>query len=398
MNDISLQEPITLENGSSIGLLSKDPNLFLNRSITLYGGSGTGKTTVAIEILYILSKHIPSCTAYIPSSESSGDYNGIIPRQVIKSDVKANEIRDIYKNQQRKTKIYNFVNNVNNLRNVFNLMKEILSLSSTCIMYDRKLREIYRENQIMLKRISMSSELAFDQKKREKARITDLMNNAIIKQYKDVLNTHKSEITTYLVNKIKQSNIDKAVKKQYKDYIKLLEYININPRLLIIFDDCIDELNAINKKSKDMNGDPLPPIIDVLYQKGRHNHITIITITQHDSKLSTPMRSNSYISIFTDPECLERFVTNKANSIAISKRKHAEAVSKRIFDTMDEYNHKKVAYYRNGNDKTRFTYVLAKTKDEYGQFRFGSHEFWQACQNFEDMCNNDNHNYLYNST
>ena len=57
----------------------------IGKNTILYGESGTGKSTIIIDILYHLKDIIPSCIIISPTESANGTFTDIIPNLMIDS-------------------------------------------------------------------------------------------------------------------------------------------------------------------------------------------------------------------------------------------------------------------------------------------------------------------------
>ena len=88
------------DEDDEIPLFTKDYSYFLNKSIILYGSSGSGKSMIMRDILYILKDHIPNILVIAPTNHLNGSFDGIIPPQLIFPDVTEELIQNIFKRQK----------------------------------------------------------------------------------------------------------------------------------------------------------------------------------------------------------------------------------------------------------------------------------------------------------
>ena len=119
------------EDGTEIPLFSKDYTYFLNKSIILYGSSGSGKSMIMRDILYILKDHIPNILVIAPTNHLNNSFDDIIPPQLIFPDVTEELIQNIFKRQKTVVKLYNMVNDYQRLENIYNEMKTFIKSSLT---------------------------------------------------------------------------------------------------------------------------------------------------------------------------------------------------------------------------------------------------------------------------
>ena len=63
------------DEDDEIPLFTKDYSYFLNKSIILYGSSGSGKSMIMRDILYILKDHIPNILVIAPTNHLNGSFD-----------------------------------------------------------------------------------------------------------------------------------------------------------------------------------------------------------------------------------------------------------------------------------------------------------------------------------
>ena len=110
---------LLLDDGTEIPMFNKNYKLFLNKSIILYGSSGSGKSIIMRDILYILKDHIPNVVVIAPTNNLNHSYDGIIPTQLIFPEVTEDLIKGIFKRQKGVVNIYNMINNITKLENIY---------------------------------------------------------------------------------------------------------------------------------------------------------------------------------------------------------------------------------------------------------------------------------------
>jgi hypothetical protein len=144
-----------------------------------------------------------------------------------------------------------------------------------------------------------------------------------------------------------------------------LGYLNFNPRLLLIFDDCAAELKPFFNKE----------IFRLLFYRNRHSFITVIVCCQDDTDLPTNLRKNAFVSFFTEQiVCLSNFERSSNKFPKPTKLLVGEIAA-------DVYRgNRKLAYIREDDRRQHFYYVHFPFPKP---FRFGSdasHELCEAVQ------------------
>lgn len=105
-----------------------DYTQLIARNTILYGESGTGKSTIILDILFHLKQHIPSCIVVSPTESANGTYTGIIPDLMIDSraDLTSAQLKQkliaILKRQQQITQDYKLANNPDVLLALYNVL------------------------------------------------------------------------------------------------------------------------------------------------------------------------------------------------------------------------------------------------------------------------------------
>ena len=80
-------QPIPLGYGMNVPFLELDKSHFLNQTTVLYGPSKTGKTVMIRHILHLLKGHCDQAIVISPTEVSNRSYSGIIPAQLIHTDM-----------------------------------------------------------------------------------------------------------------------------------------------------------------------------------------------------------------------------------------------------------------------------------------------------------------------
>ncbi len=357
---------IRLADGSLLGYKQKDPNMFLNASTIYYGASGTGKSVAITEQLYLLKDLIPRAVAFAPSESKNKTYTGIIPPNLIHPQLTRKAIKRIFDEQSEIAELYAEINAIENLRRVFQETKKYPETLSAYYLTVDKIRKAEENTKLYIEKLLRSENVAFADRKHLEADARKKLEDSIREIYKRTI----SDNQLILLKLIKE-----------REFVTIIKYINLNPRLLLILDDCVEQIKAISGQIKSRTGENIPSVMDTIFTRGRHDHWTIIIAAQDDNLISTTMRKNSYFSIFTDGECATHFMNNKANSIMKQKQKKAMFACDAIFNDHSDGNYKKLVYYRLGKDDTLFTYMIA---DRYGPFKMCSPDLWKLCKKIEE--------------
>lgn len=358
------------EDGTEIPLFSKDYTYFLNKSIILYGSSGSGKSMIMRDILYILKDHIPNILVIAPTNHLNNSFDDIIPPQLIFPDVTEELIQNIFKRQKTVVKLYNMVNDYQRLENIYNKLAQPSdnSIKYKIINSYSTIKHKYQENR----------DLNHVEKKIKLKELDDLHKKSLTEFYKRVINRYRQMIIT-------NSNIH----NKFDDIeFKIIKCININPNFLLILDDCAYNANIWGKYNE----------IKEIFMNGRHHKITFMISFQDDKLLDSGLRKNAFINIFTTEIVCNAFFQRSANNFTKQEKNKMTKLALSIFNDpkYKEKNYKKLVYIKDKNPNVY--YILADYIDD---FKFGSDYLHSLCDRVkrksdsnEESFNNEINNLL----
>ena len=78
MSDVSPDGTLTTSSGNRVPRLPVSPTLFIDRTVAIYGPSGTGKTVITKHIMQAVQGHIEQVIVVAPSEPSNRSYAGFI--------------------------------------------------------------------------------------------------------------------------------------------------------------------------------------------------------------------------------------------------------------------------------------------------------------------------------
>jgi hypothetical protein len=321
---------------------------------------------------------IPSVVAFVPSNETNNTYSGIIPSKLIHRELTREKIERIWEDQQKRARLYNVCHDEEELARVISYMKGITQVSHVYYAITRAIQMFKEQAQRKIDRVDADRSMNFADK-------SDLINRIKDQLQKDVVETYRRAIVD------NQSCLSENI--QDRATLTIIKYININPRMAIVFDDCLDTLDIISSKTKNRKGEVKASVMDTIFQQGRHFYLTVIITAQTDIKINTTLRRNAFINIFTEPQCASHFFNNKANSLDKKRVKRAEMICNSLFSNTSAQNFKKFVYYRLGNDINMFSYTIA---DRYPSFRFGHPSIWKICEHIEKKQKDNSREFLEN--
>ena len=209
---------IYTQEGDKIKWCEKNPIAYVDQTTLLFGQTKTGKTTIVEEILYLVKDYIPNYIVIAPTT-SQEVYAKKFPKKCIKEDLSKELLQKIWKRQEDITKVYLTANDPDIL---FEIFKKINDPKATFLVneYIRKADNIKRN-------IENDTSLDYGQKKSQISNIEDKKKKEILTILKRMIRIHKPNINVNTLEPLEKI---------------ALEYLDINPRLMLIVDDCTEKL------------------------------------------------------------------------------------------------------------------------------------------------------------
>lgn len=353
---------IFTEDGKEIPFFNKHYSYFLNKSIILYGSSGSGKSMIMRDILYILKDHIPNILVIAPTNHLNKSFDDIIPSQLIFPDVTEELIQNIFKRQKAVVKLYNMVNEIAKLESIYNKLAQMSDnfIKSKVINSYTKIKQKYEQN----------DDLHIVEKKIKLKELEDVHKRSLIEFYKKIINRYRNQIMN---NKSLQSKFDDIE-------FKIIKCININPNFLLILDDCAYNANIWSKYTE----------IKEIFMNGRHHKITFMISFQDDKLLDSGLRKNAFINIFTTEVVCNAFFQRSANNFTKQEKNKLTKLANCIFNDskLKDKNYKKLVYIKDKNPNVY--YILA---DYIENFKFGSEFLHNLCDKVKKKNEMDENNF-----
>jgi hypothetical protein len=200
--------------------------------------------------------------------------------------------------------------------------------------------------------------------------------NEVREKFKNILlKVHKKYLKENYRYLMKQSDLS-------EDERYALTYLDINPRILIIFDDCAADLIKVFKSES----------MRKYFYQGRHNFITLLLSCQTDKDIPIALRTNSFVNIYTDFRNTMTSFEDKANSHPKEVREFVAEAAKLVFSAP----HRKFVYIRDDPAGTHFYWL--KAQYPIRNFRFGSEALRELCNIVrEDSKKIDKNNPFYHT-
>ena len=267
---------ITSKKGNTIDYLKSSPSLYLDKTIALYGDSNTGKSVFIRMILKSLKDHVPYGIVFNGTENGGeGSYANLFPKSHVYNYVDIDVLSNIKEHQAARTTIFNEANKFDTLERLYSKIRNYRS--------DEKINKFKSLTKKARRKIKDRHKLKeFDKNTKDKLK----------KQYKFFIRKNYKKI---------------RYNRLQKDEKYAIKYINLNPHVLVIFDDVGDTFNALYKKNKELIGQ--------MFTRDRHSHITYVFAFQFQDQLHADLRKNVAMSIFTTETTLNEFVRKESNNL-----------------------------------------------------------------------------------
>ena len=309
-------------------------DMILDRSTIIYGASGSGKTTIAIDYLKVLKGKIEQVVIFSPTENQNMSYSQpgreIVPIQLIHSTVTDDKLKTIEERQQALVDVYNRARKPAVMLSLYSRIKN----ANTEAIF-RKINKIYAE-QIAATRKTAGYDVESDLIKLKQT-------------WESYVMTALEKIIINYADKLVEMAKPAAAASFTADELFTCKFITLNPRLLVIFDDITAEIESI-KKCKYLK--------NFLF-KGRHMKMTILFLLHTDKAIATEIRSNAHITIFACKKSMGAYFARNASFIDNDDRERIEYYRSLIrCGEPDQYGVKKYTklIYINASD-TFYTYT-----------------------------------------
>jgi hypothetical protein len=340
-------------HGEKISPLPKSPHKFLEKTLIIYGASNSGKTTVIVELMKILSPYIPVCWICAPFDRTTRSYSRRVPEQAVHYNLNPAHIEGLIKLQDAKAKVYRMVNSETSLTPLFNKVA------------NQQDKAKIQEMRGMLSRYTSMIHQEVPDRRQQKLlndKMQEHTQNSIVQYMKRTITRAKTD-GTLMANQL--SPVEQTM-------VKMLW---INPRILIILDDTTAQFKKISKS---------PHLEDIFYA-GRHNWITLIATFHSDTAMPASLRRNVFLAMFMSAENARRFFFATGQTQGMRMEKHERAKIEEILRVVFGSDNSeplvpycKLVYCREASAGERFATHVAVLMDD-NQFQFGSDKFREYC-------------------
>lgn len=323
-----------------------DYKIALDKSVILYGASGSGKSCMIIDILKHLNKYAKQIIVISPTDPTNGTYSktwddgtGIVPKPLIHYKLTEETLMVVWKRQEMFAAVYSRANQIDILEKLFRRLKlggvkKILdkaeAAKAQCLI---EIEDKFSDKNIQ---------------KKKKGEIEDKFTEFYTLTYKRYISANKKTL----------ESMDLSVEEKFT-----LKYLSFNPRMVIVFDDC----SADFKKIKSKEG---KSVLEKMFFQNRWAYLTVIIAVHDDKLIDSELRKNAYLSIFTTKQSAYTYFSRGSNAFPRDMIKRVVEESKRVFT-----GHQKLAFVRQRDEIFRIT----ATDNSDHPFTFGAESIRHFC-------------------
>jgi hypothetical protein len=270
----------------------------------------------------------------VTETKFTNSFIGKVPNGCIKDEVDkkwAEEFVDVLKGR---SELYRTANNLKNLKQLFS---RIMSAGS-----ESRESAMIAESDKYADRIRSRDDLSPIQRRRILKEIEDDLEHRLRLLY-------KTEIRRSILTLEGMDN------DLTDEEICCRDYLDFNPRTMLILDDCASKFKAWVRK--------IPAIKDMFYY-GRHYFLTLIITAQDDTEIDGNLRKNVGINIFTSARVANAHFSRKTDAYPKDTIQKATMCSNAVFSEAKDRHHRKLIYMNNVSGNP-FFYTVATPRDPY---------------------------------
>lgn len=299
-------------------------NPFYNKSIAIYGGSGTGKTTFLKNILHSLKPQLNQVHVICPTNIMNGTYDGIVRSMMIDSKI-------------TKEKISNIISRQVILKKYASQFTDLVFIKEHIIPH--------------IPNISARYEKLFTYASPEELKeFSEKYAHAVNDIVRDLCATIDQPIYDNIINSVSEQNV--VIVERIKNILRYKG--NFKTGSVIIVDDATEDLKECLGKTKGFNKE-----FADLFTTCRHYNITLIVLVHSYTVLPPMQRQNIHINCFTDTSTFSQFFT-KSNSMSNDIVQEAKLVTN-LLASMRSSNPDEKYIIANFKENTGFNFYALRS-------------------------------------
>jgi hypothetical protein len=326
---------IPTESGRVIPSLRLTKRTIINRTFALYGPSNSGKTVITKHLLDQLRGEVDQIIVVSPTEPVNQSYANYVPQPLIHYGFSAPDpknprkrltgskgaeafLQQIWDRQEMLGGIYARANKPDILRSLFDRVSPELQSEARPAL--DKIQQVRRKGEALLKKKYNARPGEF------KTKLKELCDSLVKKTgvvYKHFIRADFARLWA------RRQKLPEA--EQWA-----LNYLELNPGMVLILDDCAADIKPLFKK---------PEMRRYFYQN-RHFNLTVIMCFQDDTDLDTNLRKNAFVSIFCSDVVCRSFFTRTSNMFNKETKKEVEEMIPLVYADSGEHEFRKIAYRR----------------------------------------------------
>jgi hypothetical protein len=360
MADLDGAGYLTTESGKKVPTLDITPAMILDRSLVVYGPSKTGKTVITKHLMKTANGFIEQILIVAPSEPTNRSYEGFVDQPLIHYRLyladPANPKKDdgvkgalrfleaIWKRQEMMAAIYTRANNPDTLAALYGRLPRADRAEGL-----RYIEAINEKRTRVVERVRKQFAAEAGRREEKVKEVNEKFKKMLVLIYKKYIAPAYADLW---------ERDDLTEDERYSLY-----YLNFNPRLLLIFDDCAAQLKPFFSKE----------IFRLLFYQNRHSFITVVVCAQDDTDLPTNLRKNAFISFFTEPIVCSSNFDRTSNKFPKPTKQLVAEILPEVF----REKNRKLAYIREDDRRQHFYHVTVPYPKP---FRFGSPASHELCE------------------
>ena len=299
-------------------------HMFLNRSAIIIGETNSGKTTIILDILYQLKPFVDQIVVFSKTDSQTHTYSGgMVPSVLVHNRITPELLKDIYDRQANLASVYDKVWRPEVIRGLFS---RIINSSNKTLI------------QTTIDRIRATiAELSTSEEEESKF-IVMVCERYIKVIYRAIFNNNAA----HLMN----------AGGLTKDERFSLQYIDLNPNLVLLFDDMTSDLGAIKND---------PTLLD-FFNQCRHIKTSMIMSIHSDKFLLPNHKKAAFVNIFARESSANAYMNRDTSDLDREAKAKFKLSAKRAFTESNKWQ--KLMFLTGSGEYYRFT----ATKQDYFEF------------------------------
>jgi hypothetical protein len=310
------------------------PEGIVDKSVTIYGASKTGKSYIIADLLYTISRQVKQIIVFSATDFQTGQYSSKMVKPPLVHEKPTDDILErIWKRQEALSATYTRANNIITLERLFKRLaigyaNKILDQAQKC------------RNEAIAQIDAASEDVGIRQARRDE----------VEKKFNEFFKVVYKHFISQNIENLKKMALT-------SDERLAIRYLYFNPKMVIVFDDVSEQFKKLGAKGKEY-------MHKMLYQ-GRWVNLTVI-IGVHDATSLTPeLRKNSHLNMFTTDRAAFNYFCSESNGFSKREAKdRIKAVNGQVFATSGPNKYQKLVY--DPSNDTFYKYTATNRVFEFG--------------------------------